>query len=95
MSRFARVLPVGEAADNDTLQNWLAILLPLKLPEPNEARGETASEELLETTDDLIAHELVALARQGDGTVVAERLHTLVDEPFLADDAEREEDATP
>jgi hypothetical protein len=93
MSRFARVLPVGEAADDATLQNGLAILLPLKLPEPNEARGETASLELLEATDDPIGRQLVALARQGDGAAVAERLHALVDEPFLSDDSQPEGDA--
>jgi hypothetical protein len=93
MSRFARVLPVGEVADDATLQNWLAILLPLKLPEPNEARGETASLELLERTDDPIARELVALARQGEGAAVAECLHALVDEPFLPDDSQPEGDA--
>jgi hypothetical protein len=93
MSRVARVLPVGEAPDDATLQNWLAVLLPLKLPEPNEARGETASLELLQRTDDPIVRELVALARHGEGAAVAERLHALVDEPFLADDPEFEGDA--
>ena len=90
MSRVARVLPVGEAPDDAALQNWLAVLLPLKLPEPNEARGETASLELLQRADDPIARELVAVARRGEGATVAERLHALVDEPFLADEPEFE-----
>jgi hypothetical protein len=95
MARLARVLPVGEVADEATLQNWLAVLLPLKLPEPNERRGETASLELLEGTDDPIAREFVHLARNGEGLRVAERLHDLVEEPFLSEDPELKGGAPP
>lgn len=35
MARVARVLPVG-MADEAQLKNWLAVLLPLDLPEPRE-----------------------------------------------------------
>jgi hypothetical protein len=92
LSRYARVLPVGEVADDATLQNWLAVLLPLRLPEPDEERGETASLQLLEKTDDPIARDLVALAREGEAAV-AERLHALVDEPFASDGPEPGKDA--
>jgi hypothetical protein len=94
LSRYARVLPVGEVADDATLQNWLAVLLPLRLPEPDEARGETASLQLLEKTDDdPIARDLVAWAREGEAAV-AERLHALVDEPFASDGSEPGEGAS-
>jgi hypothetical protein len=95
MARVARVLPVGEAADQAALQNWLAVLLPLKLPDPEEARGESASLALLERIDDPIARELVQLARKGEGAVVAERLHDLIDEPFVSDDPELQGGPTP
>jgi len=94
MSRFARVLAVGEAADDAALQNWLAVLLPLKLPEPDEARSETESLELLERTENPITRELVSSARRGE-VAVAERLHSLVDEPFRADDPPLESEAAP
>ena len=86
---------MDEAADGATLRNWLAVLLPLKLPKPGEARGETASLELLERADDPIVRELVFVARRGEGAAVAERLHTLVDEPFLADDPQPEGQTPP
>jgi hypothetical protein len=95
MARLARVLPVGEAADQAALQNWLAVLLPLKLPEPEETRGEAASLALLERTDDPIARELVQLARKGEGAVVAERFHDLIDEPFVSDHPELQGRPTP
>ena len=91
MSRYARVLAVGEVADDATLQNWLAVLLPLKLPEADDARYETMSLELLEKTDDPIARSLLALAREGEAAV-AERLHALVDEPFLSNGPQPEGD---
>jgi hypothetical protein len=86
---------VGEAANQAALQNWLAVLLPLKLPEPEEARGEAASLALLERTDDPIARELVQLAREGKGAVVAERLHNLIEDPFVSDDPELQGEPTP
>jgi hypothetical protein len=91
MSRCARVLPVGEVADDANLQNWLAVLLPLELPEVNDVRAETASLELLEKTDDPIALALLALAHEGEAAV-AERLHAFVDQPFLEDGTQAEGD---
>ena len=38
MSRVCRILPLGIIEDEDaeaTLRNWLAVLMPLKLPEPS------------------------------------------------------------
>ncbi len=88
MSRFARVLPVGESADDASLNNWLAVLLPLKLPIVEDARDQSAGLELLEleNAEDPLARQLLALAHQGE-EAVAERFHALVDEPFAMPDA--------
>ncbi len=94
MSRFARVLPVGEVADDATLQNWLAVLLPLKLPNATDARGSIAILELLESVDDPLARQLVDLAHEGE-TAVAERFHALVDEPFAEPGPETDGKAVP
>lgn len=40
MTKVCRVLPVGSVVEgnpDETLRNWLAILLPLSLPEPNQS----------------------------------------------------------
>ncbi|MFZ3008777.1 MAG: hypothetical protein WA047_21640 [Phenylobacterium sp.] len=80
LSRFARVLPVGESADAASLDNWLAVLLPLTLPQPVEARGLDTLEELRATADAL-THELIDLAPLG-ADAVAQRFAELVEEPF-------------
>lgn len=51
LSRYARILPVGETADEASLKNWLAVLLPLKLPKPVEVRGVDSLNELRATAD--------------------------------------------
>lgn len=81
LSRHARVLPVGDAADGPSLVNWLAVLLPLQLPEVRGSRAEVTHDQLLQTAQDPMEHELIALAHEGSG-VVAEQLARLVDEPF-------------
>lgn len=80
LSRYARVLPVGETADDASLMNWLAVLLPLKLPKPVEARGVDSLEELRASTDP-DGQELINLASYG-AMAVAERLIEMVEEPF-------------
>lgn len=50
--RYARVLPVGDAPTNDTLRNWLAALMPLKLPAVGEARGDVDNAELVSEASD-------------------------------------------
>lgn len=80
LSRHARVLPVGELADESSLANWLAVLLPLTLPAANTGRAEAAIDKLLGSVEDPFALEFVALAAQGEGPVAA-RLAALVDEP--------------
>lgn len=90
LSRHARVLTVGEQADDSSIANWLAVLLPLKLPKAEEDRAEAAINKLLDASDDPLVRELVTLAPHGrDG--VAARLAAAVDEPFVEDgDAEEE-----
>lgn len=85
LSRYARVLPVGESADAASLSNWLAVLLPLRLPQPTEARGTDSLQALRGLTDPM-ARELVDLALS-DPESIAQRLVELVEEPFLDDDA--------
>jgi hypothetical protein len=81
ISRVCRVLPVGDAEGDAPLRDWLAVLLPLDLPEP---AGE--AEDLAETFDDGTGQDditaaLRAAARRGENAV-RERLHALIAEPF-------------
>ncbi|MDR6955510.1 hypothetical protein J2X65_004890 [Ancylobacter sp. 3268] len=91
LSRYARVLPVGESADEASLGNWLAVLLPLSLPEPVEARGLDSLEQLRAGADPL-THELIDLARAGAPAVGA-RFAELVEEPFAQTDEPDMDDA--
>jgi hypothetical protein len=81
LSRFARVLPVGDAADETNLANWLAVLLPLRLPVMSDDRAAAALDAVIEGTRDPIEAEFVALASMGS-EAVADRLAAYVDEPF-------------
>lgn len=81
LSRHARVLPVGDAADGSSLENWLAVLLPLQLPDLPESRAEAAHDQLLKSVQHPIEREFITLAQDGP-EAVAERLAMLVDEPF-------------
>jgi hypothetical protein len=87
LSRYARVLPVGESADADSLSNWLAVLLPLQLPQPGEARGIDSLQELRSGADP-IGIELIDLALT-DPDGIAGRFVEMVEEPFL-DDGDRD-----
>ena len=86
LSRHARVLPVGELADDSSLANWLAVLLPLKLPETKDDRAEAANLKLLSGVDDPLVREFVELASQGP-EIVSARLAAAVDEPFVEQNA--------
>lgn len=89
LSRHARVLTVGELADESNLANWLAVLLPLKLPKAKDNRAEAATLKLLSASDDLLVREFVMLAPQGRNSVAA-RLAAAVEEPFSdRDDAKQ------
>lgn len=88
LSRYARVLPVGETADEASLKNWLAVLLPLKLPKPVEARGVDSLKEL-HATADAEAAALIDLAPFG-AKAVAERFIGMVEQSFDAVATEEE-----
>jgi hypothetical protein len=81
LSRYARVLPVGEIADQASLENWLAVLLPLNLPETGVVRGGAASLDALRAVADPLALDLIDQAELGE-TAVAERFHALVEASF-------------
>lgn len=80
LSRYARVLTVGESADEASIANWLAVLLPLHLPQPAEARGVNSLETLRASADPL-ATELIDEASKG-AEAVAKLLAEMVEEPF-------------
>lgn len=82
LSRYARVLPVGDASDQSDLENWLAVLLPLELPKLQESRADVAFDTLLQSAKDPIERELIQLSHAG-ATAVSSRLAALVDEPFV------------
>jgi hypothetical protein len=90
LSRHARVLAVGESADEKDLSNWLAVLLPLKLPKAADDRAATANSKLLEGFTDPLVPELVELASRG-AEKVASRLAEAVDAPFAEDPSSIEE----
>jgi len=81
LSRFARVLPVGDAADEADLANWLAVLLPLPLPVFSDDRAAASLEAVIDGSRDPIEAEFIALA-VGGPEAVANRLAAYVDEPF-------------
>jgi hypothetical protein len=89
LSRYARILPVGETADTASLSNWLAVLLPLRLPPPAEARG-IDSLEALRGAADAMGRELIDLALS-DPEAIEERFVEMVEEPFAKEDAAVEE----
>lgn len=93
MSRVCRVLSAGDAPSDDMLENALAVLLPLNLPEPRDDLTDVRNT-IQQAADehDAITDDLVAAAGDGEDAV-SERLHQLIAEPFdlLAPDQEDEE----
>ncbi|MCB1463795.1 MAG: hypothetical protein KDJ90_15565 [Nitratireductor sp.] len=97
MTKVCRVLPTGVIRPDDTsglLQNWLAVLLPLALPEPSQNVTEPL-ESIVHRSDDLDEGiiEIMALGAQGVDAVQA-RLHELLNtslEPASEDQEEKSE----
>ena len=91
LSRFARVLPVGDAADEANLANWLAVLLPLPLPIGSDNRATAALDAVIGGSRDPIEAEFIVLAVAG-AEAVANRLAAYVEEPFgpFDDDSDQE-----
>jgi hypothetical protein len=93
MSRVCRVLPTGTILNGDpatSLRNWLAVLLPLHLPEVHTTIG-TSLEQISTLADGLDPEvlDLVAAAQQGP-RAVQRQLHQIIDD--LVADA-KEDDA--
>jgi hypothetical protein len=80
LARYARVLPIGETADTGSIRNWLAVLLPLKLPKPVQGRGVDCLDELRALTS-IEGKELIDCAIYGK-TAVAEQFIAMVEGPF-------------
>jgi hypothetical protein len=91
LSRVCRVLPVGSASHDQNLRNWLAILLPLNLPEPQEeviVLNEDSAPRDLETDPSI--QSLLNAAHAGEAAT-RERLSALIAEPFEELDNEADE----
>lgn len=97
ISRVCRVLPVGTPAGGGAeaqLRDWLAVLLPLPLPDPNQALADPEGEllaHLPENIDDELRSKLLSAAAHGPKAVqrvLKERLTSaLVDIERLSGDA--------
>jgi hypothetical protein len=82
MSRVCRVLPTGTVLDKDaesSLRNWLAVLLPLRLPEAHPPIADAAEQfsKLVAGLDQEVA-DLVLPAKQGSRAVQVQ-LHQIID----------------
>ncbi len=94
MTKVCRVLPVGvteQGATTSPLANWLAVLLPLKVPEPSSDIAESLGSIVGRSGDlDQQIVGLIAFADQGaDG--VQQHLHELLN-VAIEDEREPEED---
>lgn len=81
MARFARVLPIGEVADQATIANWLAVLLPLTLPAVKDGVIDVDAVIDEKFQQDALSKSLIDNARHGEEAVGAQ-FHALVEEPF-------------
>jgi hypothetical protein len=82
MGRVCRVLPTGNITGDDgdqVLKNWLAVLLPLSLPQPESAMGNSlarihaAAMSLDESTK-----RLIDVASLGE-SAVSKELYSIID----------------
>lgn len=72
LSQVCRVLPVGPNETGDArLRDWLAVLLPLKLPHPGAMQGDWGSEvrQHLSAEEARAANGYIAAAEQGEAGV--------------------------
>lgn len=82
LGRVCRVLPTGDISGDDgyeVLKNWLAVLLPLSLPQPESVAGNSLARihAAAQSLDDTI-RKLIEVASQGAGAVSKE-LHSIID----------------
>ncbi len=91
MTKVCRVLApgvIGTEEDNPLLQNWLAVLLPLALPEPTNDIAEPLDAIVKRSTDlEKNIVDLLSLGAQGADTVQA-RLHQLLNASLKVADAD-------
>jgi|SRR5215831_5634547 len=94
MSRVCRVLPIGTilAEDADAaLRNWLAVLMPLSLPEPTTSIADPLAEIATQVVDLLPeVSSLVDFSQRG-ADAVQSRLHEIISEPLADQDTDRKE----
>lgn len=82
MSRVCRVLPLGvsnDANQDDNILNWLAVLLPLKLPEPSDVADDAVAE--FSSAANPVTMALIEASSQGSEEVES-RLSKLISEPL-------------
>lgn len=93
MARVCRVLPIGPILNEDAdaaLRNWLAILMPLNLPEPSAGIADPLAEiasQLGGLPPEIAA--LVGFAQQG-ADAVQTRLHEIISEPLAEIEGDNE-----
>ncbi len=80
MARVCRVLPVEHLLDESDLRDRLAVLLPLRLPDPDNDGALVGGDAVPPASDEMSA-ALVTASLQGEAAV-ADLLHSLVAEPF-------------
>lgn len=72
LSQVCRVLPVGSLESGDArLRDWLAVLLPLELPDPSDMQGDWSSEvrQHLSADDMRVVNGYIAAAERGEASV--------------------------
>jgi len=93
LSRVARVLPVGVTADEEVLRDWLAVLLPLNVPEVLEMPGPVLqAADSADTSPDPLTSGFEQAALQGESQV-QQLLIALVELPFANADKPGEMEA--
>jgi len=82
LGRVCRVLPTGDITGDDgdqVLKNWLAVLLPLSLPQPESVVGNSLARILAAAQDlDETTRKLIDVASRGEGAVSRE-LYSIID----------------
>lgn len=82
LGRVCRVLPTGNISGDDgdeVLKNWLAVLLPLTLPQPESVAGNALARIHAAAQNlDRATRKLIDVASQGEGAVSRE-LYSIVD----------------
>lgn len=87
MSRFARVLPIGERIDDANIRNWLAILLPLDIPNPVDSYSAANLRLGFNSDEDPLTLTLLANVDAGPDAVAA-AFHAALGEPFAIPDSD-------